>query len=326
MKKILSFLLIFVLSLGMLFSCGDEEPSVGENGKTNIKVAVLNGTTGFGMAHLMEQNANKKASNNYTFTVEKEGTDIIAQLINGTVDIAALPTNAASVVYNRTQGAVKVLAINTLGVLYVLDTSGEIKSIGDLEGKTIYCPAQNPQFILNYLLKKNNINATIDTTYSAPADLQQALAANKLGENAIAVLPEPMVTITQKANSAVKVALDLTAEWDKVNDSQLVQGCVVVRNEFLKKNKDAVESFMAEYKTSIEYLKTNTTDAAKLVVKYGIFANEGVAKLAIPKCNVTYMDGADMKAAMIGFLTAMKSVAPASIGNDLPTDDFYFIK
>lgn len=330
MKKLLTFLMIMTLAVVMLFSCGkDENDETVNNKKTDVKVSVLNGTTGFGMAHLMEQNANKNAANNYTFSVETEGADIIAQLINGSVDIAALPTNAASVVYNRTQGGVKILAINTLGVLYVIENGTNINSFSDLEGKTIYCPAQNPQFILKYLLNKNNINATIDTTYAAPADLRAALAANKLGENAIAVLPEPMVTMAKSANKDLRVALDLTAVWEestKGEDSQLVQGCVVVRNEFLKKNKDAVNAFLEEYKTSIEYLKTNTADAAKLVVKHGIFANENVAKAAIPKCNVAYLDGNAMKTAMHGFLNAMKTVAIASIGGAMPTDDFYYVK
>ena len=178
MKKLLLLLMILVLTSAMLFSCGENDDATNnDETKTDIKVAVLNGTTGFGMAQLMEQNANGNARNNYTFSVETEGADVIAQLINGSVDIAALPTNAASVVYNRTQGGVKVLAINTLGVLYVVEDGASINSISDLAGKTIYCPAQNPQFILQYLLNKNNVSATIDTTYAAPADLRTALAS-----------------------------------------------------------------------------------------------------------------------------------------------------
>ena len=328
MKKFIIFLLVLGLLIGGLaffvYIDGDEADTVSTE-KTDVKVAVLNGTTGFGMAQLMEQNANKQAANNYTFTVETVGSDIIAQLVNGSVDIAALPTNAAAAVYNRTQGGVKVIAVNTLGVLYAVENGETITSIADLEGKTIYCPAQNPQYILEYLLIKNNINATINTEYEAPADLRTALVANQLGENAIAILPEPMVTMALSANDTLRVALDLTAEWNAVEDSQLVQGCVVVRNEFYEKNKKAVSKFLDEYKASIEYMQTNVDEAAKLIVKHGIFANENVAKAAIPNCNVTYLAGNDMKTAMEGFLTAMKEVAPASIGNKLPGDDFYLV-
>lgn len=327
MKKLLTLLFLMALMLTVLVSCGEEESSIGENGKTNIRVAVLNGTTGFGMAELMEKSENGKTSNNYTFTVEQDPTAVRDQLISGDIDIAALPTNLASVVYNRTQGGVKVIALNTLGVLYVVENGKAIDSIKDLEGKTIYTPEQNPSFVLQYILKKNNISATIDSvTYSKPDALRDALATGQLGENAIAVLPEPMVTIATSKNSSLRVALDLTEEWNKVESTPLVQGCVVVRNAFFQKNKDAVEAFLAEYKTSIEYLKTNVDDAAKLIVEHKIFANEAVAKKAIPNCNVVYMDGAEMKSAMSGFLKALQTIAPASIGNNLPTDDFYFVK
>lgn len=328
MKKFIIFILVLAVLIGTLaffvYMDGDDADTASTE-KTDVKVAVLNGTTGFGMAQLMEQNANKKASNNYKFSVETVGSDIIAQLVNGSVDIAALPTNAAAAVYNRTQGGVKVIAINTLGVLYAVENGETITSITDLEGKTIYCPAQNPQYILEYLLTKNNINATINTEYEAPADLRTALVSNQLGENAIAILPEPMVTMALNGNSSLRVALDLTAEWNAVEDSQLVQGCVVVRNEFYEKNKKAVSKFLDEYKASIEFMQKNVDEAAKLIVKHGIFANEAVAKAAIPKCNVTYLAGNDMKVAMEGFLTAMKEVAPASIGNKLPGDDFYLV-
>ena len=326
MKKLLLIFSIIALSLVVLVSCG-EEASIGENGKTNVRVAVLNGTTGFGMAQLMETGAAGNASNNYTFTVEQDPQAIGAQLISGDVDIAAVPTNLASVLYNRTQGGIKVIALNTLGVLYVVETGTTISSIKDLEGKTIYTPAQNPSFILKYILKKNKINATVDDySYSQPDALRAAVVAGALKSNSIAVLPEPMVTIAKNNNPSLRVALDLTEEWNKVESSPLVQGCVVVRNSFLKNNKDAVEAFLAEYKTSLEFVNSNTDEAASLIVKHGIFANEAVAKKAIPKCNIVYIDGANMKTYMHGFLLALKSIAPASMGTNMPTDDFYFIK
>lgn len=160
---------------------------------SNVRITTLNGTTGFGMAKLMSDNKNGTTSNSYTFNVANDATKIIAGLVNGSIDIAALPTNAASNVYNKTNGNVQVLSINTLGVLYTLDKTGEINSIKDLEGKTIYCPAQNPTFILEYILKANNINATINSTeYSTPAALRTAVIAGRVD---IAVLPEPMISI-----------------------------------------------------------------------------------------------------------------------------------
>ena len=323
MKKIIALLLIALLALTFVISCKNNDDN---NKKTNVNVAVLNGSTGFGMAYLMEQNDNGAANNNYTFQVQSDATVVNSALLNGDVDIAALPTNAASVLFNKPNNPVKVIAINTLGVLYVVENGTTVNNISDLEGKTIYCPAQNPAFVLQYILNKNNVNATIDTTYSTPALLNKAVTSGALkDENVIAVLPEPVLTTATKANSNLSIRLDLTEEWSKVEDTQLVQGCVVVRTEFLEQHPEAVANFLIEYKASIEYLQNNNDATAVLVVKHNIFANENVAKIAIPKCNVVYMVGVEMKTALSEFLTAISSINIQSIGGALPTDDFYYI-
>ena len=324
MKKVISTILVTTMLLALIFSfsaCGKTE-------KTTINLSVLNGTTGFGMAELMEKDATGEADNDYNFKVETDATNIIAGLTAGTIDIAALPTNAAANVYNKTNGKVQVLAINTLGVLYLIQKDQNITSINDLNGKTIYAPAQNPTFITKYILDSNEINATIDsTTYSTPEALKNAVVA---GQVDLAILPQPVVTAAmagaKKANNNYTFALDLTEEWNKIPISQqLVQGCVVVRKEFAEANKDAVNKFLNEYEASINYLNNNPSDAAALIVKYGIFANQAVAETAIPKCNVTFMKGEEMKAAISSFITAMYNVAPASVGNKLPSADFYYI-
>ncbi len=321
MKKILSLFLAIVLiavSIFALSSCAKKTDDA-------IKVTTLNGTTGFGMAPLMKEHSLGNTKNEYEFEVQSDASVVTAGLINGTIDIAALPTNAAANVYNKTNGGVQIIAINTLGVLYVVTNGVEITSIADLEGKTIYCPAQNPLFITKYILEKNGLSdkVTIDsTTYAKPDALRDAV---KNGSIEIAVLPEPMVTIAKSGNQNVKVALDLTDEWNKISDGkQLVQGCVVVRTEFANEYPGSVNSFLKEYKASIEALNEDPTSAAASIKEFGIFANENVAKNAIPKCNIAYMDGEDMKVAMENFLEAMNSIAPASIGNAIPGDDFYY--
>ena len=323
MKKIISLLLIVVLSLAFVVSCNNTDDSTE---KADVNVAVLNGSTGFGMAYLMEQASNDSASNNYTFTVHTAPTEIQSALLNGDIDIAALSTSKASTIYNESNGAIKVIALNTLGVLYLVENgTTTINSINDLEGKTIYCPG-DPSPILRSLLSKNSINATIDTTYKSPADLNKAVSSGALKDkNVIAVLPEPVLTTAMKANSKISVRLDLTEEWNKVEDTELVQGCVVARTDFINENPEAIIKFLSEYKESIEYLQENIDDAAKLVVEHGIFANENVAKIAIPKCNVTYIDGSEMKTTLNGFLSAIYSVVPSNIGGKLPNDDFYYI-
>jgi NitT/TauT family transport system substrate-binding protein len=331
--------LLALSSLFLLASCKPEQPNNNnENNNTavdknlQVNVTVLSGTTGFGMAPLMQSHADGKASLNYNFKVEADATNVNAALINGSVDIAALPTNAASVVYNKTGGAIQLLAINTLGVLYLLDNGNNITSFEDLKGKTVAAPAQNPTFIFKYLCEKNGLkvgnvgdtdaDVIIDNGYTSPAELQANVAA---GNVTLAVLPEPLVTIVKSANADVKVAMDLTTEWNKVSPkNSLVQGCIVVRKEFAEQHPAEVAAFLAEYEASVNFLTANVAEAAEMVAAQGIFAKAPVAAKAIPNCNVCFMAGAEMKTAMSAFLEIMMGVQPSSIGGKLPADDFYY--
>ena len=292
--------------------------------KVSANVMVLNGTTGFGMANLMDAAANGEAALDYTFSVETDASNIVAALANGSADIAALPTNAAATIYNKTQGGVQVLALNTLGVLYlVTDGSVEVNSIADLAGQTVYAPAQNPTFIAQYLFQASGVEVTIDNTYAQPADLNTAVSA---GEVSIAVLPEPMVTVARSKNPDLVVALDLTQEWDKVAPAgSLVQGCVVARKAFVEENPSAVAAFLEEYGASIEGLTADVEGTAAKIEALGIFAKAAVAAKAIPNCNVCFITGEPMRAALNEFLTIMHGVAPASVGGAVPADDFYCI-
>lgn len=346
MKKWIAFVLAMVMVLSMT-ACAKEEPqptaaatvateaapvvetteavAETEAAPVSVNVMVLNGTTGFGMASLMDAAAKGEAALDYNFTVETDASNIVAALANGSADIAALPTNAAAAVYNKTQGKVQVLALNTLGVLYlVTDGSVEITSMADLAGQTVYAPAQNPSFIFQHIVDANGIEGvTIDNTYAQPADLNTAVAS---GEVSIAVLPEPMVTVARSKNPDLKVALDLTAEWDKVSEpGSLVQGCVVVRKDFVLENSVAVNIFLDEYGASIEALTTDVEGTAAKIEAAGIFAKAAVAAKAIPNCNVCFIIGEEMQAALSQFLTIMHGVAPASVGGSIPGDDFYCV-
>ena len=347
MKKLVAILLTLVMVLSMT-ACAKEEaqPTAAatvaateaapvvetteaaaetEAAAAAVNVMVLNGTTGFGMASLMDAASKGEAAQDYHFSVETDASNIVAALANGSVDIAALPTNAAATVYNKTQGKVQVLALNTLGVLYlVTDGSVTVETVADLEGQTVYAPAQNPSFIFQHIVDANGVkNVTIDNTYAQPADLNAAVAS---GQVAIAVLPEPMVTVARSQNPDLKVALDLTAEWDKVSQpGSLVQGCVVVRKDFVQADPVAVMTFLEEYGASIEALTTDVEGTAAKIEATGIFAKAAVAAKAIPNCNVCFIIDEEMQAALSQFLTIMHGVAPASVGGSIPGDDFYCI-
>ncbi len=320
--RILSIVLVLVMLSSLLIACAEKTPET-------VNIYTLNGTTGFGIAKLMNDNTEGK----YTVSVKTDASEVTAALINGDVDIAALPTNAAANVYNKTQGGVKILAINTLGCLYLLTKEGTtIASFADLKGKTVYVPAQNPTFIFTDLCKKNGLipgtDITIDSTsYAQPANLRDALAA---GQVDIAVLPEPMVTIAissaKQNNVTIKNALDLTAEWDKVNTpGSLAQGCVVVRTAFLEEYPEAVAQFLTAYKASVEYVNTNTADAAKMIEAQGIFQKAAIAEKAIPKSNIKYLEGEAMKTAMDTYLKVLFAINPNAVGGSVPGDDFYYI-
>lgn len=344
--RLIALLLVLTATV-MLFACTPEQPQTPDNSNPpnndeneqpsvdtslQVNVTVLSGTTGFSMAPLMQSHADGKATLNYNFKVEADATNVNAALINGTVDIAALPTNAASVVYNKTGGAIQILTINTQGVLYLLDNGNNITSFEDLKGKTVAAPAQNPTFIFQYLCEQNGLkvgkvgdtaaDVIIDNGFTSPAELQSNVAA---GNVTLAVLPEPLVTITKSANADVKVAMDLTAEWNKVSpENSLVQGCIVVRKEFAEQHPAEVAAFLEEYAASVNFLMNNVNEAAEMVAAQGIFAKAPVAAKAIPNCNICYMTGEDMKNAMSSFLTIMMGVQPNSIGGKLPGDDFYY--
>ena len=339
MKKLFAILLAVAMLLS-LTACGGTAPETTEGSVPQtteapvevtaalagpVNVMVLNGTTGFGMANLMDTAARGEASQVYSFSVETDASNIVAALVNGSVDIAALPTNAAAAVYNKTQGGVQVLALNTLGVLYlVTDGSVEISSMADLAGQTVYAPAQNPTFIFQHIVQANGLSdVTVDNTYAQPADLNTAVAA---GEVSIAVLPEPMVTVARSKNPDLVVALDLTAEWDKVSPAgSLVQGCVVVRTAFAEANPDGVAAFLAEYGASIQTMMDDIEGTAAKIEANGIFTKAAVAAKAIPNCNVCFITGSEMQTALSEFLNIMFQVAPASVGGAVPGDDFYYI-
>ena len=324
MKRILLFTLALLMILPLFGACQKYD------GELAVNVWVLNGTTGFGIAPLIEDNKADKAALNYTFTVETNAANVQSALINGTADIAALPTNAAAALYNKTNGAVVLLALNTRGVLYLVANTAKVTApttLADLAGKTVYCPAQNPAFVTKALLEKAEIaGVTLDsTTYAEPAALRDAVASGLVD---FAVLPEPMVTIAvskaKQANAGVTLsaALDLTAEWRSAfGADSLVQGCVVARKAFVEEHPEEIKKFLEEYEASIHYVIENPKDASEKIASSGVFAQAPVAEKAIPKCNLCFLTGSEMKNAMSAFLSALPA---ASIGGKLPADDFYF--
>ena len=325
MKKIVS-LLMAVLLVFSVCGCATEQPKE----KTDINVFVLTGPTGIGAVNLMDTAEKGEGKENYNFTAVAAPTEIVSKISNKEADIAAVPTNLAATLYNKTNGGVKVLAVNTLGVLYVLTNKGtEINSIIELKGKKIYTTGQgsNPEYIINYILEKNGINKDTDVQIEYKAEGTELVGVWSTEPDAVIISPQPVATSIIMKYEGSKLALNLTEEWNKIDsESALMQGCVIVRNEFLEANPEAVENFLIDYKASIEKAKTDADTTSALCEKYGIVAKAAVAKAAMNYVGLCYIDGNEMKTKLSGFLNVMYTANPTSVGGKLPGEDFWYEK
>lgn len=333
MRKRLFAVLTIVLLTIMLAGCQTPSPVKIEDEKeteaVDIRIGGLKGPTSMGMVRLMELAEAGEVANNYTFTISGSADEVTPKLIKGELDMAAVPANLASVLYNNnTNGEVKLLAINTLGVNYIVNKGDEVQSFADLKGKTIYGTGKGsiPEYILRYLLSANGIDPDKDVKLEWKSEPTEIVALFSKLEKGIALMPQPYVTVAQTQIEGLRIALDLTKEWRALsNDSTLITGVLVVRKDFAEKYPEQIATFLDEYQQSTEYVNAHIPEAAKLVEKYGI-VKAAVAEKAISYCNIYYMDGTEMKTAMQGYLKVLYEQNPKAIGGKLPRDDFYYEK
>ncbi len=297
-----------------------EEPSEPEFAGAEVNVGMLKGPTGMGAAWLMEQNEQGLTLNSYEFTVAGAPDELTGQLIQGGLDIAALPTNAISSLYNKTEGKIVCLGVNTLGVLYILENGESISSIKDLDGKTILASGKGStaESVLVYLIAKNGIGADIHFA----SEHAEAATLAMTGEYDIVMLPEPFVTNVMSKSENFRVALNLAEEWEKLTGGVLTMGGIAVRKEFLEENPEAVAEFVKDYGMSIEFTNSNPAEAAAFIEKYDIAA-AAVAEKAIPRCNIVWLSGDEYKPVLNDFLAVLFNDNPASIGGKIPGEDFY---
>lgn len=293
----------------------------------DVSVMALSGPTGMGMAKFMQDAAEGiLTDNNYSFELAGAVDEITPNIVQKKVDIAAVPANLASVLYNNTEGGVKVLAVNTLGVIYIVETGDSVNSVSDLKGKTIYASGKGatPEAALKYILKENGLDPEKDVTIEWKSEHAECLQALLSNDNAVAMLPEPFVSSAKAQNENVRTALDITKEWDKLGtDSQLITGVIVGVTDFVEEHDAAVRNFLKNYKESIDFVNENIDDAAAIIGEYGIVP-EAVAKKAIPNCNIVFMTGDEMKDKLNGYLNVLYNENPQMVGGELPGHDFYF--
>ena len=338
MKKSLAACLALVMCL-TLAACGGKEGETPAEESVNVRVAALKGPTAMGMVKLMSDYAPVEEAledkenvvtagggNTYEFTLAASADEVSPKLMQGELDIACVPANLASVLYNRTDGGIVTLAVNTLGVLYIVENGNSVQSMADLAGRTIVASGKGstPEYALRYLLTENGIDPDTGVTIDWKSEHSECVASLASGAATIAMLPQPFVTVAQTQLPDLRVALDLTEEWDALdNGSALLTGVVVARTAFAEEHPEVVSAFLDRYQESVDYVNSNVEEAAQLVGQYEIVTAE-VAQKALPECNIVFIEGDEMKEKLSGYLSVLFEQNPQSVGGALPDDAFYF--
>ena len=324
MKKTFVLALILITAASLFAMGAKEDADYSVLNPVKVRVAALRGPTAMGMVKLMEDSGEGSVNgNSYEFTVVGAPTEITPMLVKGEVDIAALPANLAAVIYNNTKGKVKVLAVNTLGVLYICENGNSVSSIEDLKGKTIYSSGKgsSPEYALDYILEQNGLS---DLPIEWKSEHAECVAALLNDPDAVALLPQPFATTAIMKNPSIRIALDLNKEWDKVSpESALLTGVVVARTEFVEKEGAAVEKFLEEYGKSTAWVNENVAESSLLIGNLGIVTAQ-VAEKALPYCNIVCITGSEMKERLSGYLEVLYNANAKSVGGVLPGEDFYY--
>ena len=354
MKKNFKSILALCLTLALVFAlaaCGQKTDAPDEQDKQQTEqqtendtsahyaIAALKGPTAMGLVKLMRENDEMTSAmlrsdkpyegevgNFYTFTLAGSADEVTPALIKGELDMACVPANLAAVLYNKTEGEIEVLAVNTLGVLYIVENGESVHSMADLKGKTIVAAGKGstPEYALRYLLTENGIDPDSDVTIDWKSEHSECVAALASGQATIALLPQPFVTVAQGKIEGLRMALDLNAEWDALdNGSALITGVIVGRRAVVEENPAAVNEFLKDYAASVDWVNANTAEAAALIGEYGI-VDAAVAEKALPYCNIVCLTGADLLEALPGYLEVLYNANPAAVGGEMPNNSFYF--
>ena len=359
MKKFGSLLMAAVLSAGLLTGCGSaasetavqpeisassetaaasetmaasEAPSsdAGTASETTVRVGGLKGPTTMGLVKLMDDAEKGVSQNSYEFTMVTAADELTGLVANGSVDIALLPANVASVLYHKTGGNISVIDVNTLGVLYLVSGDPSIESVEQLSGRTVYLPGKGttPEYVLRYLLSASGLSED-EVTLEFKSEAAEVASVLAQDPDAVGLLPQPFVTAALSQNEQLSVVLDLTKAWDSLQDeegkSRLVTGVTIVNNDFLADHKDLVDTFLTEHEASILFTQEEPDAAAALIEKAGIVAKAAIAKKALPACNISYLDGQEMKDALNGYLSVLFEQEPKAVGGSLPDNAFYYL-
>ena len=325
LKKLTSLLLSLGLAVSLL-ACNVSAKTLSAG---SVRIAGLKGPTTMGLVHLLSMEKAGTAALDYDLQLYGAADEIVPKLIKGELDLAAIPANLAATLYQKTNGGIQVLAVNTLGVLYVVEKGNTVHSFADLKGRTILSTGKGttPEYVLRYLLQKNGLDPDRDVKIeycSEASEVTAQMAAAR--KDAIAVLPQPYVTAAQMKDADLRVVLDLTKEWNKVCGTQLITGVTVVRTAYAEEHPDVVQAFLTDYEKSVNAANTDLDGTAALCEEVGVVAKAAIAKKALPQCNIVFRRGEEMKKDISAYLQVLYDASPAAVGGKLPDDSFYWTK
>ena len=349
MKKLFRSAAVLALAAALLVSltaCGKEQETQPETEEpvqeapATLRVGALKGPTAMGLVELMKASDLVSAGeevpqaydnlpdavDTYTFTLAAAATELAPQLVKGDLDIACVPANLAATLYQQTEGEIVTLGINTLGVLYIVENGNAVQSLADLEGKTMVASGKDstPEYALRYLLEENGVDPDTGVVIDWKNEHSECVSALASGAATIALLPQPFVTVAESKMPELRTALDLTEQWDALdNGSALITGVVVARRDVVEAHPQAVERFLEQYAASVDWVNANTADAAALIGEYGI-VDAAVAEKALPACNIVCITGSEMKEKLSGYLQVLCDASADSVGGAMPGDDFYY--
>lgn len=333
-KRFLGIALTICTLFASITGCGNDDSTTNDpaTSKTeaesytpiDINIGCMKGPTGIGMIKLLSSSDKGESANHYNYTIAGAADELSTALVKGELDIAAVPCNLASVLYNKTEGEVVTVAINTLGVLYVVEAGDSIQNVEDLKGKTIYSTGQGttPEYTLKFLLTSAGLDPDKDVDIQYKSEAPEVVAALTQNTDAVAMLPQPYTTVALNSNESFRIALDVTKEWEELNDSTVVTGVLVARKSFIEENTEAFNKFIEEYSASTQFANENVDETATLLESFDIF-KAAIAKKAIPYCNVTFIDGTDMRNKCLAYLQVLYDQNPAAVGGKLEEGMFY---
>ncbi len=314
LRKMIALLVALCLALTLTAALAETAP---------VRVGALKGPTGMGMARMM-----KEKTDAYAYTLAGAPDEMVTALAKGELDIAAVPANLGAVLYNKI--GVRVLAVNVLGVLYIAERGDTVHTVADLKGRTLVTAGKGatPEYALNYILRGNGLDPEKDLTIEFKSEHAECLAAMLQDDSIVAMLPQPFAATAQSKAEDLRIALDLTKEWDALQagaeaPSAMITGAIVARADFVDQNPEAVQQFMADCADSVAFVQQNTAEAAQLIGELEIVP-AAVAEKALPYCNIVFITGEEMRGMLGGYLNELFNQDPAAVGGAVPGEDFYY--